>query len=104
MYYTYPNRELPNMPSVNRLVENAVAFVASNVQYQRPQDVPKPQRKMLIEVQQVVSRPHCAAAIKKVQDAIFCNETQATRDSKLRPRKSGNHILKRASNLLLITS
>ena len=65
------------MPSVNRLVENTVTFVASNVQYQRQQNTLKPQRKMLRELQQCILRPHCAPVIKKVQDAIFCNETQA---------------------------
>ena len=71
------------MPSVNRLVENTVTFVASNVQYQRQQNAPKPQTKMLREVQQSVPRPHCTAAIKKVQDPIFFNETQTAQDSKL---------------------
>jgi hypothetical protein len=83
MYSIYPNRNLPNMPSVNRLVEDAVAFVASNEEYQRPPNEPRPQRRMLAEVQRGVPRPRRTAAIEGVRQATFAGETPAARDARL---------------------
>ena len=83
MYSTYPNRDLPNMPSVNRLVANAIAFVASNQEYQRPPNAERPQRRMLREVQRGVPRPHRAGAIERVRQATFAGERPAARDARL---------------------
>lgn len=77
----YPNGDLPSMPSVDRLVGDAVKFVEDNIEYQRP-GVERPQPRTLNEVTGAV-RPRRQRAVEAVRNATRAvAETAAQRNAR----------------------
>lgn len=83
IYNAYPNGALPHMPSVDRLIAEAIEFVQDNEDEQHPAVQMPAAPRTVQEVIQAVPRPRRVAAIRGVALAVQAGESDVQRNNRL---------------------
>jgi hypothetical protein len=81
LFLTYPDGNLPETPSANQLINQAVEFIQGTI-HERPENIPVPQHRTAADVAAAVPRPRRAGAAQAVRAATFVHKTAVQRQQR----------------------